>query len=77
MKGKALGRKALVELTSIVTPDTILRSHRELVAKKWDYSERRQKRSGRPPISDDVKQLVVRMAKEHPTWGFDRIAGAV
>ena len=39
VKGKALGRKTLRELTTIVTPDTILRWHREFVAKKWDYSE--------------------------------------
>jgi putative transposase len=39
VKGKALGRKALMELTTIVTPDTILRWHRTLVAQKWDYSE--------------------------------------
>ena len=37
VKGKALGRKALSELTTIVTPDTILRWHRKLVASKWDY----------------------------------------
>jgi hypothetical protein len=42
VKGKALGRKTLQELTTIVTPDTILRWHRELVAKKWDHSEKRQ-----------------------------------
>ena len=45
VKGKVLGRKALMELTTIVTPDTILRWHRELVAKKWDYSERRGKKA--------------------------------
>lgn len=61
MKGKALGRKALSELTTIVTPDTILRWHRELVAKKWDYNQRRQKKPGRPPISEEVEQLVVRI----------------
>ncbi len=42
VKGKALGRKALMELTTIVTPDTILRWHRMLVAKKWDYSKKRK-----------------------------------
>ncbi len=41
VKGKILGRKALRELTTIVTPDTILRWHRQLVAMKWDYSKRR------------------------------------
>jgi len=61
MKGKSLGRKALSELTTIVTPDTILRWHRELVAMKWDYSQRRQKKPGRPPISEEVEQLVVRI----------------
>ena len=50
VKGKAIGRKALMELTTIVTPDTILRWHRELVAKKWDYSDRREKKLGRPRV---------------------------
>ena len=77
VKGKALGRKALSELTTIVTPDTILRWHRDLVAQKWDYSDRRKKKPGRPPISDEVKQLVLRMAKENPDWGYDRIQGAL
>jgi len=76
VKGKVLGRKALTELTTIVTPDTILRWHRELVAQKWDYSERRKSKPGRPPVSDEVKQLVVRFAKEKPDWGYDRIQGA-
>ena len=48
VKGKALGRKALTELTTIVTPDTILRWHRELVAQKWDDSDRRTKKPARP-----------------------------
>ena len=42
VKGKSLGRKALMELTTIVTPDTIMRWHRKLVAEKWDHSERRK-----------------------------------
>ena len=75
VKGKVLGRKALSELTTIVTPDTILRWHRQLVARKWDYSERRRKKPGRPPLFDEVKQLVVRIAQENPTWGYDRIQG--
>ena len=72
-----MGRKALSELTTIVTPDTILRWHRELVAQKWDYTDRRKKKPGRPAISDEVKQLVLRMAKENPDWGYDRIQGAL
>ena len=77
VKGKALGRKALTELTPIVPPDTILRWHRELLAQKWDYSDRRKKKPGRPPVSDEAKQLVVRFAKENPDWGYDRIQGAL
>jgi hypothetical protein len=47
VKGKILGRKALQEIATIVTPDTILRWHRQLVAQKWDYSDRRQKLGAR------------------------------
>ena len=77
VRGKILGRKTLEQIGTLFTPDTILRWHRTLVAKKWDYSNRREKKLGRPPISDEVEQLVLRMARENPTWGFDRIAGAV
>ncbi|MGK0188981.1 MAG: putative transposase [Verrucomicrobiales bacterium] len=77
VKGKALGRKALCELTTIVTPDTILRWHRRLIAVKWDYSDRRKNLPGRPQVKDDVVQLVLRFAKDNPTWGYDRIQGAL
>jgi putative transposase len=76
VKGKELGRKLLRELTTIVTPDTILRWHRELVAKKWDYSDRRGK-VGRPRTQEEVAALIVRMAKENPTWGYGHIEGAL
>ncbi len=76
VKGKLLGRQRLEEVGTLVTPDTILRWHRELVARKWDYSDRR-KASGRPPLSDEAVRLVLRMARENPTWGYDRVAGAV
>jgi hypothetical protein len=69
IKGKALGRKALQEIATIVTPDTILRWHRQLVAAKWDYSNRRKAKPGRPAVSDEVTQLILRMARENPTWG--------
>ena len=77
VKGKVLGRKALREIATIVTPDTILRWHRHLVAAKWDYSDRRKKPPGRPAVSEEVQRLVLRMAKENPTWGYDRIQGAL
>ncbi len=63
VKGKILGRKALEEIATIVTPDTILRWHHQLVAAKWDYSDRRTKKPGRPPVSEEVRDLVVRMAR--------------
>ncbi|MFT4550573.1 MAG: hypothetical protein ACI9MB_004551, partial [Verrucomicrobiales bacterium] len=77
VKAKALGRRALMALTTIVTPDTILRWHRRLVAAKWDYSERRKKAPGRPPIPDAVVEFVLRMARENPSWGYDRIQRAL
>jgi hypothetical protein len=75
-KGKMLGRKKLLELTTIVTPDTILRWHRELVAKKWDTSDKR-KAVGRPRIRQVIVDLILRFAKENSTWGCDRIQGAL
>ena len=72
-----LGRKALQEIATIVTPDTILRWHRRLIAAKWDYSDRRTKPPGRPAVAEEVQQLVLRMANENPTWGYDRIQGAL
>ena len=65
------------KLGTLVTPDTILRWHRLLVAKKWDYSARRKKTPGRPALSEEIRQLVVRLAKENPRWGYDRIQGAL
>ena len=76
VKGKALGRKALRELTTIVTPETIFRWHGELVAKKWDHSEKR-KSVGRPRIRQAIVDLILRFASENPTWGYDRIQGAL
>ena len=76
VKGKSLGRKALMAMTTIVTPDTILRWHRKFVAQKWDYSERR-KSVGRPRVDTEIVDLVLRFARENASWGFDRIQGAL
>ncbi|MFC5828464.1 integrase core domain-containing protein [Nonomuraea insulae] len=56
-----------------VTPATILRWHRNLVARKWTFTDRR--RPGRPGTRQPVKTLIVRMAQENPTWGHRRIQG--
>ena len=74
-KARAVGRKGLRELGTIVTPDTLLRWHRELVAKKWAFIERR--RPGRPRTREELVWLVVRMASENSSWGYTRIQGAM
>jgi len=65
VKGKILGRKMLEQLATIVTPDTILRWHRELVARHWDFSGRR-KNVGRPPVSQEAVDLALKLARENP-----------
>jgi len=72
---KEVGRKALNDLDSIVSPATLLRWHRELVAKKWTFLTRRQ--PGRPRTRIDIEQLIVRMGNENPSWGYTRIQGAL
>jgi putative transposase len=74
--GKKLGRQALAEVATIVKPETILAWHRTLVAQKFDGSQRR-KTPGRPRIDQELEALVVRMAQENRSWGYDRIVGAL
>jgi putative transposase len=74
--GQKLGKQALAEVATIVKPDTILAWHRKLVAQKFDGSTRR-KAPGRPMIDQEVETLVVRMAQENRSWGYDRIVGAL
>ncbi len=76
VKAKTLGRRVLRELATIVTPDTLLRWHRELVAQKWDFSALRR-HVGRPRTQEEIAKLVVQMAQENPTWGCGRIEGAL
>ena len=74
VRGKRLGRRALTQVAGIVTPDTILRWYRNLIAKKYDGSA--QRRRGRPMKPRAIAELVVRMALENPRWGYMRIRGA-
>ena len=84
VKAKAVGRKRLFGIGTLVTPDTLFRWHRELVAKKYDGSKSR--RPGRPRTEADIEELVVRMrprearlahrelrslvARDNPRWGY-------
>jgi putative transposase len=56
----------------IVSPQTILRWHRELVARKWTY---KHARTGRPPLDPGLVALIVWMARTNPRWGCTRIKG--
>jgi putative transposase len=71
-----LGKHALADVATIVKPDTILGWHRKLVAQKFDGSQQR-KTPGRPPMDQELEALIVRMAQENRSWGYDRIVGAL
>ena len=75
VKAKKLGRKALFDVASLVTPDTLLDWHRKLIARKYDGSQRR--RPGRPRVMEQIRELVVRLAQENSTWGYTRVRGAL
>ena len=74
-KANTLGRRALSDLRTIVTPDTLLARHRALIARKYDGHLRRD--PGRPPVTVEIRQWVARMATENPSWGYMRIQGAL
>jgi putative transposase len=61
----------MLRVHRLVTPGTIMRWHRRLVATKWTYSHR----VGRPPVEEAVAALIARMARENPRWGYQRIRG--
>ena len=73
---KRLGRKALHEVTQVAKPDTILGWYRRLIAQKFDGSRHRVY-PGRPRVPAELEALVVRLARENRSWGYDRIAGAL
>jgi putative transposase len=74
--GQKLGKQALQEVAKIVKPDTILGWRRKFAAPKFDGSQQR-KSPGRLTIDKEVEALVVRMAQENRSWGYDRIVGAL
>ena len=68
-----VGRAVLREIATIAAPDTLLRWHRQLIARKWTYGIK----PGRRGAWLEIRRLVVRMAEENPTWGYTRIQGAL
>jgi len=75
VRANALGRKVLTQIATVVTPDTLLRWHRKLIAEKYDGSAKRG--PGRPRTTGQLPALLVRMAKENREWGYRRIQGAL
>jgi transposase InsO family protein len=65
----------LQEIGTIVSPDTLLAWHRHLITRKYDGHQRR--RPGRPPLTAEIRQLIVRLATENRDWGYTRIQGAL
>src|ERR1039457_6020035 len=61
-------------LRLLVTPDTVLRWHRDVVRRRWAAGSKRG-RTGRPATRRNVKALVLRLARENPEWGYRRIHG--
>ncbi len=74
-KAKALGRAGLATIACIATPDTVLGWYRDLIAAKYDGTKRRG--PGRPATHGDLHEIVLRIARENPRWGYTRIVGAM
>jgi hypothetical protein len=74
--GKQLGKQALEEVAKAAKPDTILAWHRKLLAQKFDGADKR-KSLGRPRVDQELEDLVVQMAQENRSWGYNHIVGAL
>ena len=70
-RAKKLGRATLRELNTLVTPDTLLRWYRKLVAIKYDGSSKQG--PGRPQKPKEIEDLVINISRENPGWGYTRI----
>jgi len=75
VRAKELRRSALTQVANIVRPGTLLAWHRKLIANKYDGSAHRK--PGRPRTEAEIEALVVRMAGENRSWGYERIRGAL
>ncbi len=75
VRGAELGRALLAAVATLVSPDTILRWHRNLVAAKWTFNAKTT--TVRVGLMARIGALAVRFAKDNPTWGYDRIQGAL
>ncbi len=75
--GNKIGKKALEGMANIVKPDTIMKWYLDLIAKKFDGSKNRKKSKGRPAIDPEIEKLIVLFALDNPSWGYDRIVGAL
>lgn len=74
-KAKLVGRHRLGQFATLVTPDTLLRWFRVLIAKKWTFA--RTNPVGRPPVDPQLEKLVIKLIQENPNWGSNRIVGAL
>jgi hypothetical protein len=78
-KAKRLSRKMLEQCTELFTPDTIMRWYRKLIAEKYDGSHNRTY-TGRPPIPQEIVDLVIRFKQENPRWAkseFELLRGTI
>ena len=73
LAGLRLSKRRLAKAFLIVQPDTLLRWHRELVRRHWTFRQKR--RPGRPPLTEEVQEWVLRLARENPHWGSKKIQG--
>ncbi len=71
-----IGRKRLKSLATLAIPDTLMHWYKQIVAQKFDGSQKRTK-LGRPRVSDAIEALVLQMANDNPTWGYRRLQGAL